>query len=206
MSSSVEWVARGLAPRSESVRQSGAASTGGSRGRPLPGPGLVDPDDFSEVVDRSVRREPERGVDLDREVVEARPEGDDVDGLDVDAVASGELGADPGVEVARGVAGDRQPERDIGRAVAGLDCHTDPRGSRFLNPRLCRLSYRVQLSERGERRRRSLRRAKPTAPASGLRGDGVEAIDDRSATPLPDAPEGGERRDGVANGHGWDAQ
>lgn len=111
--------------------------------RPLPGTRLVDPDDVGEIVDLGVRREPERGVDLDREVVETRPEGDDVEVGDFDAVAPGEPVANPGVEVARGVAGDRQSERDVGRAVAGLDCHTDPGGSRFLTPRLCRLSYRV---------------------------------------------------------------
>jgi hypothetical protein len=108
----------------------------------------VDPDGLTEIVDLDARGEPDRGIDRDGEIVEARPESDDVDGFDIDTVTPGDLSADPGVEVARGVAGDRQPERDIGRTVAGVDCHTDPRGSRFLIPRLCRLSYRVQLSER----------------------------------------------------------
>ena len=43
----------------------------------------------------------------------------------------------------------------------------------------------------------------PAVSASGSRGDGAEESGDRPAD-LPDAPAGGERRDGVADGHGFD--
>lgn len=45
---------------------------------------------------------------------------------------------------------------------------------------------------------------KRAVSAPGSRGDGTEESGDRPAAPFPGAPAGGERRNGVADGHGFD--